>query len=623
MEWPSVNESIQNNDWHLAAASLPPDLISEQYPTLIEWAYLRAEKSGTTIDHFLIQNELVSAELLYRALASILGAPFTLKRLPIPPHLNGQIILKAESCPLNENPNIPSFAIAPTGESFVTLLIAASIGAVQFNASNVIITTPQNLTESVRECCGRAIAEKAVNKIKYHAPQLSAHPAGIVGSITFTFFIFSFFLLSLTQPGFWNSAVFLLTLFPGIPSIALKALALRQQSFSNPLNYTLVDQDLPIYTILVPLYRERKIIFKLIERLKKIDYPKAKLDIKLLIEADDIETRLALISEQLPSRFDIVICPLMKPRTKPRALNVGLAYAKGDFIVVYDAEDEPDSDQLKKAATYFHHGGKKLGCVQAHLAIDNFADAWISRMFALEYAGLFDALLPGMSKARQPIPLGGTSNHFRRSILEACLAWDPWNVTEDADLGLRLARLGYETAVIDSTTWEEAPNTLKAWINQRTRWLKGWMQTAVVLVRPLGSNRPITPFTMRFQITVISLASITSAMFNPLIVFGLGWALASPSTSEPMSLIEIAQWNIAGLVLLCHCVVSYWTICVGTRQRGGKLYWWDGLSLPLYSLLKCFAAWRALWEFIVAPSHWRKTEHGHSRTSRRITTKTR
>jgi len=616
-----MNERIGSTNPNHAIPLPPKSAAMEQHPNFIEWAYQCSENVGTTIDHFLIRNGLVSAEHLYQILASILNVPFTTAMLPIADHLDGEILIRAEICQLSSKGEKPRFAMAPSGKKFVALLFAASLGTLQFNVGNVLMTTPQNFVQSVRRHNGHAIAQRAVNKMRKVAPHLSAHQKGMNVSACLSLFFAFFLFLSVMSPSIWHSSVFLLTLFPGIPSIVLKAAAVRRMSNRSPRNLTLVDQDLPNYTILVPLYREKKIISKLIERLKKIDYPKAKLEIKILVEMDDIETRLALIMEELPAIFDIIVCPLMNPRTKPRALNVGLAYAKGDYIVIYDAEDEPDPDQLKKAATCFYHGGKRLGCVQGRLAIDNMADGWISRMFALEYASLFDALLPGMSNTRQPIPLGGTSNHFRRSTLEACFAWDPWNVTEDADLGLRLARLGYETAVIDSTTWEEAPNTIKAWLNQRTRWLKGWMQTAMVIARPLGLKQAKTSRAMQFQIAVISLSSITSAMFHPLAVIAFGWVITTHSMNDSISLLGIIQWSFIGFVFVCHCIVSYITMRAGMRCRGLKFHILDCISLVLYSLLKCVAAWRALWEFIVAPSLWRKTEHGHSRTSRRMATK--
>lgn len=590
----------------------------EQEAPFIEWAFRCAEEGGTTIDHFLIRNELISAELLYESLASILHVAFTTDMLPVAPSFDGLTLLKAEACLLDDVAQRPYFVIAPTGKNFTALLFAASIGALSLTGENVVLTTPHNFIRSIRSRYGKGIAEKAVNAIKTQAPYLSAYPSGKNRITALSITLLLFLCLSFALPQFCYMLIFALTLFPGLPSIILKAMALRNSKQIKSSYLLLIDQNLPSYTILVPLFREQKIIPLLIERLNRIDYPKAKLEIKILVEMDDIETRLALMMQELPSIFDIIVCPLMSPRTKPRALNIGLAYAKGDYIVVYDAEDEPDADQLKKVATFFDHADRKMGCVQCRLAIDNMADAWISRMFALEYAGLFDALLPGMSKAHQPIPLGGTSNHFRRSTLEACFAWDPWNVTEDADLGLRLARLGYETAVIDSTTWEEAPNTLKAWINQRTRWLKGWMQTAMVLARPNTARHAHPSRVIQWQIIIISLASITSAMFNPLIVACIGWSIAVPSTDEGLSLFEWAQWSLVGVIFMFHCSVSYLTLKMGAHRRSWKFCLSDSLGMALYSVLKCIAAWRALWEFMVAPSHWRKTEHGHSRTSQRV-----
>jgi len=378
-----MNERIGSTNPNHVIPLPPHGAALEPDPNFIEWAYQCSENIGTTIDHFLIRNELVTAEHLYQILASILNVPFTTAILPIADHLDGEILIRAEICQLSSKGEKPIFAIAPSGEKFVASLFAASLGTLQFNEGNVLITTPQNFVESVRRHNGHAIAQRAVNKMKRNAPHLSVYQKGNHISVLILLFFSIFLFLSILFPSIWHLSVFLLTLFPGIPSIVLKAAAVRKLSNASSTNLTLVDQDLPNYTILVPLYREKKIISKLIERLKKIDYPKAKLEIKILVEMDDIETRLALIMEELPAIFDIIVCPLMNPRTKPRALNVGLAYAKGDYIVIYDAEDEPDPDQLKKAATCFYHGGKRLGCVQARLAIDNMDDGWISRMFAL------------------------------------------------------------------------------------------------------------------------------------------------------------------------------------------------------------------------------------------------
>ena len=368
--------------------------------------------------------------------------------------------------------------------------------------------------------------------------------------------------------------------------------------------------------MLVPIYREARIVPALMERLKRLDYPRAKLDIKIIVEIDDLQTQNALARETLPPFFDIIVCPSGIPRTKPRALNIGLAYAKGDYIVVYDAEDEPDPDQLRKAAATFASGDRKLGCVQARLAIDNAADGWIARMFALEYAGLFDGLLPGMSVTRQPIPLGGTSNHFRRTLLHTCLGWDAWNVTEDADLGLRLAGLGYHCVVMDSTTWEEAPVDWLAWYNQRTRWLKGWIQTAFVVARNGHRWRQSVSALKRLEISVISTSSVVSALFHPLVLVILGALLAPPTDSVFRSSVHLTLWSFITVVFVASSALSLAILVVGARHRGLTLRVRDSVGLLLYSLMKTVAAWRALFEFAVAPTHWHKTEHGLARRSR-------
>ena len=191
----------------------------------------------------------------------------------------------------------------------------------------------------------------------------------------------------------------------------------------------------------------------------------------------------------------IVTVPNGQPRTKPRALNYALQDARGTLVAVFDAEDIPDADQLRRAANAFIEGGPRLACVQARLAIYNADESFLSRQFALEYSALFSGLLPALGFLRLPLTLGGTSNHFRRDLLLKIGGWDPFNVTEDADLGIRLARFGYEVSVINSVTMEEAPASWRSWRGQRTRWIKGWIQTYLVhMRRPLRLWRDLGPW---------------------------------------------------------------------------------------------------------------------------------
>lgn len=256
------------------------------------------------------------------------------------------------------------------------------------------------------------------------------------------------------------------------------------------------------------------------------------MDIKFVLEADDRETRRALDQLELGPSFEIVTAPAFGPRTKPKALNVALPLARGVYTAVYDAEDAPEPDQLRRAAAAFMANGETLACLQASLTIDNTSDNWLARMFTANYAGQFDVLLPGLSALGMPFPLGGSSNHFRTSALRTSGGWDPYNVTEDADLGIRLHRLGYRAATLPSATYEEAPARLVPWLRQRTRWYKGWMQTwrvhmrrPVRLVRELGIGGAAA-----FQLVLA--CNILAALVHPFFMAWLCFALLTHSSHE-------------------------------------------------------------------------------------------
>ena len=246
----------------------------------------------------------------------------------------------------------------------------------------------------------------------------------------------------------------------------------------------LADDDLPRYTVLVPLHHEGKILPTLIEYLVALDYPEGKLEVLLLIEHDDEETQGSLSGCVLPAHVRPVMVPPGQPRTKPRALNVGLSQARGELIVVYDAEDRPEPDQLRKAAATFRGLSRRVICLQARLNAYNTRQSVLTRLFTTDYVQWYYMLLPGMVRGRRPfVPLGGTSNHFRVEALRRLGGWDPFNVTEDCDLGVRIARAGLLVEMLDSTTWEEAVPHVGAWVRQRSRWVKGYLQTYLVHMR--------------------------------------------------------------------------------------------------------------------------------------------
>ena len=235
------------------------------------------------------------------------------------------------------------------------------------------------------------------------------------------------------------------------------------------------DEALPVYSVIVPLRGEARMVDQLLSAIEGLDYPADKLDVIIAVEADCHDTRAAITARKHRIPITVLPVPPSEPRTKPKALSVALPLARGAFTVIYDAEDRPESNQLRCAVQAFRSAGNDLACVQARLHMDT-KTSWHARYFIAEYAGHFDVVLPKLSALRLPLPLGGSSNHFHTKMLREVGGWDPYNVTEDADLGMRFARFGYRCSVIDSTTYEEAPANMRRWLGQRSRWFKGWMR---------------------------------------------------------------------------------------------------------------------------------------------------
>jgi cellulose synthase/poly-beta-1,6-N-acetylglucosamine synthase-like glycosyltransferase len=301
------------------------------------------------------------------------------------------------------------------------------------------------------------------------------------------------------------------------------------------------DAELPTYTILVPLYKEREVVNKIVRHIAELDYPKEKLDVKILLEPDDPQTLEAIQDSGLPPYCEVIICPDSQPRTKPKACNHGLNRACGEFCVIYDAEDRPEPDQLKKAIIGFRRAERhwertrflrilnpfsrarrsRTVCLQAKLNYFNPNQNLLTRWFVVEYSTWFQLYLPGLHALRAPIPLGGTSNHFHTDVLREIGGWDPFNVTEDCDLGIRIHKLGYRTQVVDSTTWEEANSRAGNWIRQRSRWVKGYLQTHLTHMRnPLRTLWQLRPWGMfNFLNSVGGLSAML--LLNPLF-----WAAA-------------------------------------------------------------------------------------------------
>ena len=415
------------------------------------------------------------------------------------------------------------------------------------------------------------------------------------------------------------------------------------------------DDDLPVYTILLPLFRESAVAPKLLKNIGSLDYPHDKLDVKLLIEANDCETGKALESEVLPPYCSIIVIPPGVIQTKPRACNYGLAEARGEFCVIYDAEDEPEKDQLKKAVLAFRSDKSgKLLCVQGKLNYFNARCNWLTRFFTVEYSTYFDLTLGGYQRFGLPLPLGGTSNHFRTKLLQTVGPWDPFNVTEDCDLGLRIYEKGYRTALLDSTTYEEANCKLGNWIRQRSSWVKGFIQTHFVHYRSIwGAVRKLGLWGAVGGYLAIGGGSLMM-LINPffwgvlllyLVLLLHGWCCGI----EPMTLIAGPQpdlgsyQGIAGLrawpLFYCGAEESYYNslfsqifFCISlVLLSANVLFIGTGvaacikrkyysliptaLCMPFYWMLISIAAWKGFIQIFTKPFYWEKTNHGLSTTS--------
>lgn len=370
------------------------------------------------------------------------------------------------------------------------------------------------------------------------------------------------------------------------------------------------DAELPIYSILVPLFREAEVLPDLIASLCRLDYPPAKLDILLILEEVDHETQAAARALALPGHFRIVVVPDVQPRTKPKALNYALDLARGAFVVVYDAEDDPEPDQLRRALAEFRHRPGQLMCLQARLAMESPSPGFLERQFMLEYAALFDVMLPAIVKLGLPVPLGGTSNHFPRATLDRLGGWDSYNVTEDADLGTRIARLGGKVAVLASTTWEEPPATLGVWMRQRTRWLKGFMMTWLVHMRSPARLLRELGFAGFLGFNAFLGGIVLSALVHPLFV---GYLIYTAITGElyarPESSLGALILALALFILLFGYIGSMALAALGATRRGVLSLLPHVLLMPLYWLLISAAAYRAALQLVANPYLWEKTPH--------------
>ncbi|HSA40736.1 MAG TPA: glycosyltransferase [Mycobacterium sp.] len=369
------------------------------------------------------------------------------------------------------------------------------------------------------------------------------------------------------------------------------------------------DDELPPYTILVPAYDEPEVVGDLIAAMGALDYPVDKLQVLLLLEADDAVTIAAAQGCASSEVITILEVPPADPRTKPKACNYGLFFATGEIVTIYDAEDLPEPLQLRRVVAAFAQLPDEVACVQAKLVYHNGGQNLLTGWFTAEYGLWFGYLLPGMMSSGSPIPLGGTSNHLRREVLDEIGSWDPFNVTEDADLGLRIDASGYHTAVLDSSTLEEANSDPINWIRQRSRWYKGYLQTWLVNIRqPLQLYRTLGPRSfLRFNLVLAGTPLI--AVLNLVFWFiTMVWFLGQPAVVG-----SIFPWFIyfpALVALVLGNAATLYMNVIALREDDRPDLLVPALTVPAFWLMMSVAAAKGTYQLIRNPSYWEKTFHG-------------
>ena len=569
-------------------------------------AQARARALDVGVDDALIAAQAVDEATLARAFARRWRLPFLPD--PRPDAANGPGVFAAGLASVEGGG--PRFAVVPRGLRGQALLRALRRPGPPPDG-RVAVAPADALRAAAFAALGPSLAREAAATVTddLSARRLAPRPAQTAGLGLAA----AFALLALAPSGWPGSAATLAVGLVFLIAVVVRLTAALMARDEPPDAPPLAERDLPRYAVVVAMHREENVVADLVAALDRLDYPREKLRVSLVVEEDDAPTRAALAALALPPHMETIVVAPGRPRTKPRALNVALAACDAELFVIYDAEDRPQPDQLRKAAARFAAAPPRLACLQARLAIDNARESLLARLFALDYAGLFEVANPGLALCDWPMLLGGTSNHFRVAALRALGGWDAWNVTEDADLGLRLARAGYQVGTLRSTTWEEAPLDWANWAPQRRRWLKGWMQTALVHSRdPLDLWRRLG--TQRALALVGTLGGgLLSALFGPLFALRVALDAARGDLLRVDTALDLAATAVSLTLIVAAPLCAILPPVLGARRAGLRGLLRVAPLLPLYHLLVSWAAWRALIELTRDPHRWSKTRHGVSR----------
>ncbi len=610
-------------------------------PKQLRAAVKQQEREGGLLGRHLILNGVVDRREMFGALAKAWDAPMVdLVAEPPDEHFfddyEPRRLLDTGWIPWRWEGNtlVVATAVPPTVE-----LLEQVVREFPCSDIKVRTTTDWDVSQTVSMACRAKLLTSVASELAVNRPEISAKSGVHWWQWGLVFMLF----LILAGFFFWNVSVALAVLLTSADiafaiSILFKTLAALRWPFrwaaieaweikvtrerirrGLPAFWTreLEDDELPIYTILIPAYKEDNVIQKVLMHIDALDYPKSKLDVLILLEEDDVSTLVAARAAKPPEYVRILVVPEGAPQTKPRACNYGLAFARGEFVVIFDAEDRPDPNQLRVAVQAFRkaefeskyiNDERPLVCVQASLNYFNADYNLLTRMFAIEYSFWFDAMMPGLDDTGIPLPLGGTSNHFYAERLREIGSWDPYNVTEDADLGLRAYAEGYRVSVIQSTTWEEACSQTKAWIRQRTRWIKGYLITTAVNTRHPARFYRETGFAGTIGLFGLILGTPVAFLLYPI---AMGFFLFTYIGVQFVNL-DLPPWVL--LFGVMTMIFGNIMLIVASGVTAYTRYGWRiavfAVFAPVYWFLHAFAAWRALFQLIRNPFIWEKTPHG-------------
>lgn len=586
------------------------------------------QKSGGKIGHIMLSLEMISRDVLYKYIAKQFEMGSTgenIKFQDINP-LSYEIASKYNIAIINK---IDDHYIVATAQVLKDLDVCDIEKHLEMKIEQVL-TSQFSIDEYWTVIYGTDLTKESISRLKNEQPENSASTTFtkrqivailIVSIIAIIGFILKPFISFIIISSLIQTLYFILAFYKTM--ILMKGINKDSQIRIAKEEIDAIDErQLPIYTILIPLYKEKEMLKSIVKNIDALDYPKSKLDVRLLLEADDLETIMAAKEIKLPSYFTTLVVPKSIPKTKPKACNYGLIRSQGKYVVIYDAEDRPSTDQLKKVYLTFEKESENCICVQCKLNYFNSRQNLLTNWFTEEYSMWFEILLPGVVQLKIPVPLGGTSNHFKAAKLKQVGAWDPYNVTEDADLGVRLYKTSNTTVVLDSITWEEANSKIGNWIRQRSRWIKGYMQTWLVHMRsPTKLYREIG-FKGFLGLQAMLLSSTFLPLINPFLwALMLLWYISHaywipmlfPGIIAYLALILFVLGNF--FFTFMHMAGIYWIISeMEKNEKGKNVFSYSmvkyALLTPLYWVLHSIAAYKALKQLIVNPFHWEKTVHG-------------